>query len=121
MRWTSFVLFEFEVPFFVVVFRHFLHNSAYNDYDHLTLVVCPKRSDPNWDWQIEILIWVTCGILDVRKGESEDMVVALQCPSKASMEERTEMGVGFAMSADGSFCKGKREIGFMYRISGAWR
>ncbi len=32
-------------------------------------------------------------------------MVALQCPLKASVEARAEMGVGFAMSADGSFVR----------------
>jgi hypothetical protein len=49
---------------------------------------------------------------------SEDMVVALQCPSKASVEAQTEMEVGFAMCADGSFLRAGGRSGLCIEFLG---
>ncbi len=45
-------------------------------------------------------------------------MVALQCPLKASVEARAEMGVGFAMSADGSFVRARGRSGLCIEFLG---
>ncbi len=43
-------------------------------------------------------------------------MVALQCPLKASVEARTEIEEGFAMSADGSFVWAGRRSGLCIEL-----